>query len=166
MVDKATKRFVMRFHADRCTFCAQCVVSCNFDAIQLSNERWELAALDRRPFAMILGREAGASTPVKSGEVLAAAGEPPPCDAASPSCAPAPRPARVAILGVGNESNGDDGAGVRVVRELAARMPATPGVLLIDAGTAPENFTGPLRRFRPELVIEIDAAHLGAAPAP
>ncbi|HEY3380838.1 MAG TPA: hydrogenase maturation peptidase HycI [Vicinamibacterales bacterium] len=77
---------------------------------------------------------------------------------------PTPRPARVAILGVGNDMNGDDGAGVSVVRELAARMPATPGVLLIDGGTAPENFTGPIRRFRPDLVIEIDAADQGEPP--
>jgi hydrogenase 3 maturation protease len=77
---------------------------------------------------------------------------------------PAPRPPRVAILGVGNDMNGDDGAGVSVVRQLAARMPATPGVLLIDGGTAPENFTGPLRRFRPDLVVEIDAADHGEAP--
>ena len=72
---------------------------------------------------------------------------------------PNPRPARIAVLGVGNDMNGDDGAGVYVVRELSARMAATPGVLLIDGGTAPENFTGPLRRFRPDLVLEIDAAH-------
>lgn len=71
---------------------------------------------------------------------------------------PTPRPARVAVLGVGNEMMGDDGAGVSVVRELASRMAATPGVLLIDGGTAPENFTAPLRRFRPDLVVEIDAA--------
>lgn len=77
---------------------------------------------------------------------------------------PSSRPARVAILGVGNEIKGDDGAGVRVVRELAERMPATPGVLLIDAGQAPENFTGPLRRFRPDLVIEVDAADMAAEP--
>ena len=77
---------------------------------------------------------------------------------------PSPRPARVAILGVGNETKGDDGAGVRVVRELASRMPATTGVLLLDAGQAPENFTGPLRRFRPDLVIEVDAADHGAEP--
>jgi len=73
VLDKATKRFVMRFYADRCTFCAQCVASCNFDAIQLSHERWELAALDRRPFAMILGRE-GDLHALKEREVLAAAG--------------------------------------------------------------------------------------------
>ncbi len=37
-------------------------------------------------------------------------------------------------------------------------------MLLIDGSTAPENFTGPLRRFRPDLVIEIDAAHLEQPP--
>ena len=77
---------------------------------------------------------------------------------------PMPRPARVAVLGVGNEMNGDDGAGVRVVRALAARLAATPGLLLIDGGTAPENFTGPLRRFRPDLIVEIDAAHQDQPP--
>lgn len=77
---------------------------------------------------------------------------------------PTPRPARVAIIGVGNEMNADDGAGVRVVKRLAARLPATPGVLLIDGGTAPENYTGPLRRFKPDLVIEIDAAEQDEPP--
>lgn len=71
---------------------------------------------------------------------------------------PVPRPARVAVLGVGNDMNGDDGAGVCAVRELSAKMPAAEGVLLIDAGTAPESYTGPLRRFEPDLIIEIDAA--------
>lgn len=77
---------------------------------------------------------------------------------------PAPRPARVAILGVGNEMNGDDGAGVCAVRELAARKPIPPDTLLIEAGAAPESYTGPLRRFNPDLVIEIDAAILGGEP--
>jgi len=77
---------------------------------------------------------------------------------------PSPRPARIAIVGVGNELNGDDGAGPRVVRELASRLPATPGLLLLDAGVAPENFGGPLRRFGPDLVLEIDAADQGQAP--
>lgn len=77
---------------------------------------------------------------------------------------PTPRPARVAVLGVGNELNGDDGAGVRVVRALAARLAAAPGLLFIDGGVAPENFTGPLRRFRPDLIVEIDAAHQDEPP--
>ena len=77
---------------------------------------------------------------------------------------PSPRPARIAIVGIGNELHGDDAAGPRVVRELAAKLPATPGLLLLDAGIAPENFGGPLRRFRPDLVLEIDAADHGQAP--
>ena len=57
VVDKATKRFVMKFHADRCTYCAQCVVSCNFDSLSMSHEAWELAALSRDGFLQTLGRE-------------------------------------------------------------------------------------------------------------
>lgn len=75
-----------------------------------------------------------------------------------------PRPARVAILGVGNELNGDDGAGVRVVRDLAARVTSGGTLLLLEAGTAPENFTGPLRRFRPDLVLLVDAASFDQPP--
>ena len=77
---------------------------------------------------------------------------------------PRPRPARVAVVGVGNTMRGDDAAGVLVVRALAASLQDAPDVLLIDGSTAPENFTGPLRRFRPDLVIEIDAAHLQQSP--
>ncbi len=57
VVDKATKRFVMKFHTDRCTYCAQCVVSCNFHALSMSHERWELAALSRDPFSLTFGRD-------------------------------------------------------------------------------------------------------------
>jgi hydrogenase 3 maturation protease len=77
---------------------------------------------------------------------------------------PDPRPTRVAIVGVGNTMMGDDGAGILVVRALAERLKGAPDMLLIDGSTAPENFTGPLRRFRPDLVIEIDAAHLEQPP--
>lgn len=56
VVDKATKRFVMQFHVDRCTYCAQCVVSCNFKSLSMSHDRWELAALSLAPFALSLGR--------------------------------------------------------------------------------------------------------------
>ena len=56
VIDKATKRFVLRFYSDRCTFCAQCVHSCNFDAISLSHEDWELAALSKDSFEVPCGR--------------------------------------------------------------------------------------------------------------
>lgn len=37
-------------------------------------------------------------------------------------------------------------------------------VLLISAGTNPESFTGPIRRFNPTHVLMIDAAHMGEEP--
>jgi formate hydrogenlyase subunit 6/NADH:ubiquinone oxidoreductase subunit I len=57
VIDKAAKRFVLRFHADRCTYCAQCVVNCNFDCLGQSNEQWELAALSKEPFVVSYGRQ-------------------------------------------------------------------------------------------------------------
>jgi formate hydrogenlyase subunit 6/NADH:ubiquinone oxidoreductase subunit I len=56
VVDKAAKRYVMRFHTDRCAYCAQCVFSCNFDAMSLSHDAWELAGLSRDGFDVANGR--------------------------------------------------------------------------------------------------------------
>jgi hydrogenase 3 maturation protease len=67
-------------------------------------------------------------------------------------------------LGVGNELNGDDGAGVRAARSLRSFLESYPQVLLIEAGLAPENFTGLLRRFQPDLVLLIDAAQMDEQP--
>ena len=71
---------------------------------------------------------------------------------------------RVAVVGIGNELNGDDGAGVQVARALKQALPAREGLLVIDAGPAPENFTGSLRRFAPDLVVLVDAADMGGQP--
>lgn len=57
VVDRASKRFVMRFHADRCTYCAQCEVNCRFKCLQLSSQEWELAALSKEPFTVYYGRD-------------------------------------------------------------------------------------------------------------
>ena len=64
------------------------------------------------------------------------------------------------IVGVGNELRGDDGAGVVVADRLAGRVPW----LVLDAGMAPENFLGKLLDGRPESVVLIDAAAVGAPP--
>ena len=77
--------------------------------------------------------------------------------------------ARVALVGIGNEINGDDGAGVWIVHTLSQSLPEKPGApsalwvdwLFVEAGLAPENFTGTLRRFLPDLVVLIDAADMG-----
>jgi hydrogenase maturation protease HycI len=73
---------------------------------------------------------------------------------------------RVAILGVGNTLRSDDAAGMLVVRELSQReCAADPDHLLIfEAGHAPENVTGELRKFAPNLVLLIDAANMSEKP--
>ncbi len=55
-IDKVAKRFVIRYHIDRCTFCAQCVQNCRFNCLAMSNEQWELAASKKEPFMVYYGR--------------------------------------------------------------------------------------------------------------
>jgi hydrogenase 3 maturation protease len=71
---------------------------------------------------------------------------------------------RWAVVGIGNELNGDDGAGVAVVRRLREQIDPAENVLLVEAGAAPESFTGVLRRFRPGVVLLVDAAGLDGPP--
>jgi len=70
---------------------------------------------------------------------------------------------RVAIIGIGSDLRADDAAGVEVVRSLRRHL-ASPNVLLIDGGVAPENFTAQIKKFRPSHVIMIDATDLGSKP--
>lgn len=72
------------------------------------------------------------------------------------------RPRRVAVVGVGHALRGDDAAGLALA-ERAAPL-AGERLLVLEAGPAPENVTGVLRRFKPELVLLVDAADLGETP--
>jgi hydrogenase 3 maturation protease len=75
------------------------------------------------------------------------------------------REPRLVILGVGNDLNGDDACGVMVVRDLSKRESGKrSNLLIVDAGHAPENVTGEVREFRPDIVIMIDAAEMGEQP--
>jgi hydrogenase 3 maturation protease len=76
-----------------------------------------------------------------------------------PDCLP-----RVAVLGIGHELRGDDAIGIAIARALQALVSFSERLLVIDVGPAPENFTGMLRRFKPDLVLMVDAAHLDEAP--
>lgn len=73
---------------------------------------------------------------------------------------------RIAVLGVGNPMRSDDAAGVLVARLLLQRDLATEAerLLIVEAGQAPENRTGELRKFRPDVVLITDAADLGERP--
>lgn len=84
-------------------------------------------------------------------------------------------------MGIGNELNGDDAAGVLTARLLRGQIEnrlglkgrdiqaddssfSTPNWMVIEAGLAPENFTGVLRRFQPDWIFLLDAAQFGAEP--
>jgi hydrogenase 3 maturation protease len=60
------------------------------------------------------------------------------------------------LMGIGNPLCGDDGIGPYIARTFQKE-----GWLVLNCGTAPENFTSILRREKPELVILVDAASLG-----
>ena len=74
------------------------------------------------------------------------------------------RPPRIAVVGIGHTLRGDDAAGVLVARALGRLGLTAEHLLVIDAGLAPENVTGPLRRFAPDLVLLVDAAQMDAPP--
>lgn len=63
------------------------------------------------------------------------------------------------LLGIGNPFRRDDGAGNYVAASFRA-----PGWRAADCGTAPENFTGLVRRQHPDLLVLVDAADMGLAP--
>ena len=76
-----------------------------------------------------------------------------------PDCAP-----RLAVLGVGHELYGDDAVGVWLAGRLGELIPASESLLAVQGGPAPENFTGVLRRYRPDLVLLVDAALMDLQP--
>jgi hydrogenase 3 maturation protease len=75
----------------------------------------------------------------------------------------APSDARpVVVMGVGSPLRSDDAAGLHVAAALAREQ--RPGVTVIEAGPAPENFTSEIRRLHPAVVLIVDCARMGEAP--
>lgn len=77
---------------------------------------------------------------------------------------PVDQPSRVAVIGIGSELGGDDAAGVELAERISARAAGREDILVIDGGPAPENVTGPVRRFRPDVVVMVDAVQMGRDP--
>ena len=75
---------------------------------------------------------------------------------------------------MGSDLRGDDVAGLRVAEALEKRLSrrggvscfakGAPAILVFQGGTAPENFTGEIRRFEPSHLVLVDAADMGKAP--
>ena len=76
--------------------------------------------------------------------------------------------ARIAIVGIGSELRGDDAAGLLVLNNLRSKMSAVKSGRLIcklfEGGTAPENLTGEIKRFKPGHLIMIDAVEMAKKP--
>jgi len=77
---------------------------------------------------------------------------------------PTDRPRRLSLIGIGNELGGDDAAGVAVIQRLQAVLSDRNALQLINAGAAPENITGAVRRFQPTAIVLFDAADFGGEP--
>ena len=63
------------------------------------------------------------------------------------------------LLGIGNPRHGDDALG-----PVFARAFRHPEWRCVNAATAPENFTGLVRRLHPDLLVLLDAADMGLPP--
>ncbi|MGB4564487.1 MAG: hydrogenase maturation peptidase HycI [Dethiobacteria bacterium] len=70
---------------------------------------------------------------------------------------------KIAVLGVGSTLRSDDAAGMYFI-ELLESLVNKENVLLIAGSTAPENFTGVIKNFAPDILFIVDAAHVGGAP--
>ncbi len=64
---------------------------------------------------------------------------------------------RVVLVGVGNPMRADDGVGPRIIELLQERP--LENVMLINAETVPEAFTGKVEKYKPTHVMLIDAAN-------
>ena len=66
---------------------------------------------------------------------------------------------RTVYMGMGNILRGDDGIGPKLVEVLWKK-----GARAVDAGTVPENYIGSVKRLEPDIIVMIDAVHLGKEP--
>jgi len=66
---------------------------------------------------------------------------------------------KVLVMGIGNPLGGDDNLGNSMIDALKS-LPQIKGVTLLRCDTIPENFTGRIRRLKPDHVIIIDASEI------
>ena len=69
---------------------------------------------------------------------------------------------RIAVIGIGDELSPVDWPGMFVAREIAAMN--LPDIRVFLAETVPETMTGPVRAYRPDRLLFLDAADMGLPP--
>jgi len=80
---------------------------------------------------------------------------------------------KLIILGIGNELRGDDALGPYFINLIESELKDSfnedkfttkKNIILINGGSAPENFTGLLKKEKPSHILIIDAALMDSNP--
>jgi hydrogenase 3 maturation protease len=71
---------------------------------------------------------------------------------------------KIIFLCIGNDMRGDDAIGPLIARNLAKLYKNKPEILVINAETVPENYTGVIRKEKPSHIIFIDAVEMEMDP--
>lgn len=69
---------------------------------------------------------------------------------------------KTVVLCVGNRNGGDDAIGPFIIDQLQKHE--SSNLICIDAGIAPENFTGVVKNHNPDYLIIVDAIEMDLAP--
>lgn len=64
-------------------------------------------------------------------------------------------------MGIGNILKGDDGVGIYIANKFKKER---KDWLVLNCGTAPENFTSEIKREKPQYLVIVDAAELSLKP--
>lgn len=71
---------------------------------------------------------------------------------------------KIAVLGIGSELRGDDVAGMlasQLIDEACKKSDNPNKIKVFYGATAPENFSGEIKKFKPTHLIMIDAVNVG-----
>jgi len=74
---------------------------------------------------------------------------------------------RIAVLGIGSDLRGDDAAGMLIAEHIEAyrkKLREARRIKVFFGSTAPESFTGVIKRFNPTHLLIIDAAEIKKNP--
>ncbi|MDD5005830.1 MAG: hydrogenase 3 maturation endopeptidase HyCI [Candidatus Omnitrophica bacterium] len=63
---------------------------------------------------------------------------------------------KVLIVGIGNQLRADDGFGPALINKIKGKIKAE----CLDAGLSPENYMGSIVRFKPDVILLVDAVSM------